>query len=273
MEVPAVKPMLLSRDRIVTDIHLAVLLTPASVIRREHPNRPFHGFAYSFDICTDYRFSDGTLIRVEPGDLIYLPRASSYTVASGDRGYCGAVNFSMVEYPDEPPPLPPFKLALRDTASVERIYRDADRQWKHFADGRTDHGRAAVYALFAILREACGRPYLSAAHNRTLDLVTTYIDEHFGEPELTVAGLAAVAGVSETWLRRLFVSRFGITPSRYIMNRRIGHARELIASRLCTIESAGRMAGFEDPAHFSRTFRSEVGMTPREYRDSTKETP
>lgn len=266
-------PTLLSRDRIVTDIHLATLLTPTSTIKREHPDRPNHGLAYSFDTCTTYRFSDGTIIHVEPGDLIYLPRASSYTVTSGERGYCGAINFSMLEYPDEPPALPPFKLAMRDSSRVEHIYRDADRQWKRLTDGRTDHCRAAVYALLAILREECGRPYLSAAHNRILDLVTTYIDEHFCEPELNVRCLARIADVSETWLRRLFVSRFGITPSRYVMNRRIGHAKDLIASRLCTIESAGRMAGFEDPAHFSRTFKSEVGMTPREYRDNTKELP
>ena len=265
------KPTLLSRSRIVTDIQLAVLLTPASTIRHEHPDRPSHGLAYSFDTHTMYRFSDGTEIFVAPGELIYLPRMSTYTVDSHAPGYCGAINFSMLEDPEEA--LGPFKCALHDTAHAERIYRDADRQWKLHRGGCADHCRAAVYSLFAILHEEFDRPYLNTEQNRMLSDAAAYIDEHFTENDITVAGLAARAGISEAWFRRLFSGRFGITPARYLVNRRIEHAKELIVSRLCTIESAGRMAGFEDPAHFSRTFKSAVGMTPREYRDCMKEKP
>ena len=267
------KPTLLLRDRVDTDVNLAVVMTPESRIQRDHPNRPFHGLAFSIDGMTDYHFADGTAITVADGDLIYLPRGSSYYVESRQRGHCAAINFSLLEHPDEQFPLEPFRMKLKNPAQIERIYREADRHWRRHDTGWVDHTRAALYQLIGILRSELERPYMTKQQEMVLDTAISYIDEHFSACSITVAELAKLCGVSESWFRRLFAARYGVAPSRYITNRRIERAKELIASGITTIESAAGLSGFEDPAYFSRIFKAEVGMTPREYRDSMKEKP
>lgn len=265
------KPLLLTRDRFVTDVNIAVMMSPTDRVTMEHPNRPFHGLAFNVDGEPEYHFSDGAILAPKPGEVIYLPRTSTYFVTGRKRGFCGCINFLMQELPDEPCPLPPFTQKVSDPAQTERIYREADRHWRRHEPYWKDHARAALYQLFALLRAELDRPYLGGHQQKVLDTAIAYIDDHFTGHSITVGQLAELCGVSEVWLRRLFVSRYGVTPSRYIMNRRIERAKELITADICTIENAGQLSGFEDPSHFSRTFKAEVGLTPGQFRDQNKE--
>jgi AraC-like DNA-binding protein len=57
----------------------------------------------------------------------------------------------------------------------------------------------------------------------------------------------------------------GTSPYRYLLMRRLDLARELIHQGRALVEVAYD-AGFADQAHFTRVFRSAVGLTPARYR-------
>lgn len=81
---------------------------------------------------------------------------------------------------------------------------------------------------------------------------------------ITLAEAGRILGVSPAHLVRAFTHRFGISPHRYLVGRRIDVARP----RLLEGQSLARVAadvGFHDQAHFTRHFKRHVGTTPGRY--------
>jgi AraC-like DNA-binding protein len=89
------------------------------------------------------------------------------------------------------------------------------------------------------------------------------------EPGLTVAGVAAVVGISERYVHKLF-ERTGTTFSNYVMDRRLdGAARDLKDPALAE-RAIGSIAfdwGFSDLSHFTRRFKQKFGCRPRDWRN------
>jgi AraC-like DNA-binding protein len=78
---------------------------------------------------------------------------------------------------------------------------------------------------------------------------------------ITLAEAGRILDVSPARLVRSFTVRFGISPHRYLVGRRIDVAR----ARLLEGQPLARVAadvGFHDQAHFTRHFKRHVGTTP-----------
>jgi AraC-like DNA-binding protein len=82
----------------------------------------------------------------------------------------------------------------------------------------------------------------------------------------TLAELAAQFHFSENYLIRIFREATGITPHAYISAARIRKAKLLLSTSNITADRVAYECGFADYAHFYRTFRGEIGLSPREYR-------
>jgi len=104
----------------------------------------------------------------------------------------------------------------------------------------------------------------SALFRRTL----LYLETHFEDSELTPEKVAKANGISMRYLHSLF-HHSGTSVSRWLWERRLKAAREDLLnpnlSHLRISEIAFRR-GFNDPAHFSRTFRSRFDTSPSELR-------
>jgi len=97
-------------------------------------------------------------------------------------------------------------------------------------------------------------------------LIVAYVDAHLTEHNLSPARIAAVHNISQRYLYKLAASH-DLRLSEWIIGRRLLGAREeLQGSTGRTIAATARRWGFTDPAHFSRRFRQEFGMSPRECR-------
>jgi AraC-like DNA-binding protein len=86
--------------------------------------------------------------------------------------------------------------------------------------------------------------------------------------ELAAGDIASTSGVSPRTVHRILAS-YGETFGKKLMDARIGVAARMLESRMfarVTIAEIGRRAGFLDPSHFARVFRSYRGLTPGRYR-------
>ena len=81
---------------------------------------------------------------------------------------------------------------------------------------------------------------------------------------LTLAELAAEAGMSRFQLLRGFAQAMGLPPHAYRMQRRVVLARRLIA-RGAALADAAAAAGFADQSHMTRAFVRLFGVTPASY--------
>jgi AraC-like DNA-binding protein len=76
--------------------------------------------------------------------------------------------------------------------------------------------------------------------------------------------LEAVTGLSRYELARQFRARYGTSPYRYSLLRRLDFARGRLRAGIPLADLA-LAAGFADQAHFTRMFRAAYGVTPGRY--------
>jgi AraC family transcriptional regulator, melibiose operon regulatory protein len=96
--------------------------------------------------------------------------------------------------------------------------------------------------------------------------IVTYVQEHYME-KLTIDSIAKALNLSKSYLSHLFKEITGFTVMEYLMATRITQAKYMLALEPNKpLRDVSFDCGFESASHFSRYFKSKVGMTPKDYR-------
>lgn len=82
----------------------------------------------------------------------------------------------------------------------------------------------------------------------------------------TLDELLEIAGVKKSLFLQEFRNVTGTTPIQYVMDLRLGYARELLLETDAAIAQIAQQCGFEDVFYFSRCFKKRFHMSPRAYR-------
>jgi AraC-like DNA-binding protein/mannose-6-phosphate isomerase-like protein (cupin superfamily) len=109
--------------------------------------------------------------------------------------------------------------------------------------------------------EAAG-PAIDCADAR-VRAILSYIDERNAQP-VTLEEIGGAFYISQGYLCRIFKEATGTTLGRYILARRIGRAKRLLAQGMSVHETC-EACGFGDYTHFIRAFGQAVGMSPKQY--------
>ncbi len=79
---------------------------------------------------------------------------------------------------------------------------------------------------------------------------------------LRLEEFAALCARSLSAFKRDFIRIYKTAPGKWLLEKRLNHARHLLANRGKTVGETSVECGFENAAHFSRTFRQRFGMAP-----------
>ena len=88
--------------------------------------------------------------------------------------------------------------------------------------------------------------------------------------DLTLSSLAEAQGVSAGYLATVFKKETAKTVSEYVRERRIKQASHLLRTTNLQIQTVALHCGILDVQYFSKLFKRECGMTPKEYREHEK---
>lgn len=123
-------------------------------------------------------------------------------------------------------------------------------------------GQLIEHMVDLVLRDATGRRPGELALERARDL-EDWIESHLGEP-ITMGTLCRVAGVGERCLQKSFLYRRGISPMRYVTERRLLSAHRYLctASPSESVTDAALRFGFSHLGRFSGTYRDVIGESP-----------
>jgi AraC-like DNA-binding protein len=95
--------------------------------------------------------------------------------------------------------------------------------------------------------------------------VLRYIETNIGEP-ITLANLAATAGMSRMYFARQFRTTTGMRPHDFVLRKRIERAQQLLAATSDALVDIALSVGFKTQAHFTTVFKKVVGSTPNQWR-------
>jgi AraC family transcriptional regulator len=95
--------------------------------------------------------------------------------------------------------------------------------------------------------------------------VDDYVEAHLDD-RLTLNALASVACLSPYHFSRSFKQAKGVGPQRYVTQRRLDRAKNLMRRTNLPLALIAQEAGFADQSHLTSVFRREVGVTPGIYR-------
>ena len=113
------------------------------------------------------------------------------------------------------------------------------------------------------------RAIVPSASSALLSDVTAYIQQHFREPELSVASVAQQFYISREHLSRVFKSQTGESISHYVTDLRMQEFRYgLMMGK--NVLPACLESGFSDYSSFVKSFRKLYGITPAEYREQLR---
>lgn len=96
--------------------------------------------------------------------------------------------------------------------------------------------------------------------------LVAYVERHLDDPELDTRRVARANGISDRHLHRVF-DGLRTTPAAWIRQRRLERCRrEIVDPRGPSITDIAYKWGFREPGTFSKIFRREFGVCPRELR-------
>ena len=144
------------------------------------------------------------------------------------------------------------------------LERDAQPVVRIFADGLRTVLAAHLLGNYTVdrWRPSPRAPSLDA---RRLQRVLDFIEAKMGD-DIALDDLAREACLSPFHFSRLFHDTTGLPPHRYVIERRIRAAQQMLLSGRSTIAEIALDTGFGSQANFARTFRKVTGVTPRQYR-------
>ncbi len=137
--------------------------------------------------------------------------------------------------------------------------------YKFTSSNKNDQVLTLMHELFIkLLVEKCE----SERTDPVSENVSRYLALNFNEPELSLSKVLADTGYNKDYVRRRFIAAYGVTPGQYLTGLRIENAKKLLRQRKemgASIADIGAMCGYYDGHYFSKIFKNQVGVEPREY--------
>lgn len=200
---------------------------------------------------------NGQALPCPPNTVRFLPKGdyAQYTATREEPGDCIDVFFQS----DIPPSPTAFLYNAQSNRAIGNLFQRLFSVWV----GREEGYRfACVSLLCRIFSEMQKSRYLPEKQQNYIRPAVEYIHSHFLTEKISVAHLAALCGISESYLKKLFTQTFGVPPMKYILQRKARYACDLLKSGLYSPGQVAVACGYESYYYFSRQFKEYVGLSP-----------
>lgn len=215
---------------------------------------------------------EGRQLRVGPGDLVWIPRGvthESQDVAE-PRFELIEIKFWMPGAAADSslatiPPVTSIADLVDLPTALERVVEA--RMIETMQTGWLTRIRLAE--LLMLLAGVADRPRQYNGPitdtDRRVGRAIRHLSLHYADP-LTVADLAAVAGMSESHFANCFRQITRKSPGEQLIQTRLHHAREFLGMTDLPVAVIAEQCGFASPQYFSRLFSQREGVPPSRFR-------
>ncbi len=225
-------------------------------------NRKSSSFILRTAGCMRYDFS-GNIFDVPSGNLIFLPKGATYNYTTISVSPCEYVS---INFTADITDAIPFCYSLENFHELEEFQYNLTDLWKF--GGQAEHYRcySVFYNLMAYLDSLANQTYMDRNKLSLIEPAVSYLKLHIYDCNLKAETLPSLCGISGTYFRKIFQANYGTSPQKYILSKRLSHAKAIIeSSDFDTVSEIAASVGYSDPLYFSRAFKKKYGVSPSCY--------
>lgn len=126
-----------------------------------------------------------------------------------------------------------------------------------------------LHNLKDILPQVSEEFLVTKRNSRHVESVMDWIDSNY-KTDFLLNKIASTLHLSPYHISHLFKDEMGCTITEYLTVKRLKEASLLLSSTDLSIKTIGRKVGFKSGSYFSHLFKKNIGMTPKQYRLSSK---
>ena len=157
----------------------------------------------------------------------------------------------------------------RETAlCAAKLEMNTENLWQHYYEN--ENFAARYDCLIRGVLTVCEYAKKKAG---VVSRMCLYVEEHYGDRDLSLEGLADMLQLNSSYLSRTFKKEMQENFSEYLVRIRIEKAQALLAGTAMKTYQIAEEVGFSDPHYFSQVFKKKCGMVPADYREKCKKLP
>lgn len=208
---------------------------------------------------------NGKRMKISENTIRFLPKGENreYIVRTETEGECIDVFFDS----DCPVSDEAFALNLKSNEKVNTLFKKIFSIWVAKNDGYYFECISLLYKIFAEMQK---NDYIPESRYQTIQPAIKYIDENFISKKIAMPELAEMCGISSSYLQKLFIKRFSVSPGKYVIRLKINYACDLLLTGRYSVSQTAEFCGYENIHFFSRQFKEYTGVTPTEFKNKYK---
>lgn len=247
---------------IITAIHRIILVDHNEYPEKKtvfSPNINAHELICNFGSTGQLLFDDQTYA-IEPDTLRFLPAGTykNYEVTRVTPG-----DSIVFFFDSDVPILPtPFIAKFNRIHEIKGLFKKAFAVWVAREPGYRMECISILYKILAVMQKD---DYMSSDRYAHIKPLVSYLNENFLNERASVRDLAERSDVSYSYVKKLFIQKYGVSPTRYAIQLRMNYACDLLKTGSYTISQISAMCGYGDQNYFSRHFKKHVGLSPSDY--------
>ena len=106
-------------------------------------------------------------------------------------------------------------------------------------------------------------------HSPSVLSIMKYLEEHYCET-VSLDSISQAVHLNKTYISTAFKRETGENVSDCLQRLRIQKAAQLLSKSAMSIREIAQHVKIDDPAYFAKVFRKYMGMTPKDYRNNTR---
>ena len=225
---------------------------------------------------------------LSPGHLLYVPAGTPYKLKGQ---YLRLVAITFDPTTDKPEPVDKLKAvpvseydeslvhSVKDLSPLDKMMHVEDMESERdtflrlvslFTSAEGSYRAQSSAILKQILLKLIETVDENALPARMVEALDNYIRDNAGD-DISNTEIGAIFGYHPFYVSKVLKDRKGTTLRQYIIAYRLKLAKKLLDESAKSVNEVAEECGFNDPSYFTKTFKNAFGMTPKEYRNLSKE--
>ena len=235
---------------------LDVIFLEQANVKTKAQNRHFSALSFRFEgtntVIEPLDGTGGGKMHLSDNSICYFPPMVDYTrVSKKDKMI--VVHFEIMNF---------------SSAAIESFYPSDFEKYRLLFE-EILNCRSSAYEATSVLYKIFAEIYKDSqkTDNALSPIYNSikYIDENYLKKDFSLSAAARESFISDSYFRKLFNREYGISPKKYVIDKRLHHAATLIITGYYSIQEIASMCGYFDYRHFSAEFKKRFGVSPSEY--------